>query len=204
MHPLIKAARAGDQKTVRHLLDQGCDINVRDRLNYNRTALMWAAISGSTEMVTLLLQKGADVSLVDNDDDSAFMMAAACGYPRVLWVLLKYGAPLDKVHSSGMTAVMWAAWNNRTECVKFLLSFYRPLLVIDGTSVKDIAVEAGHEIMAKIIEGEEECRKLVFPLFKLASIIIISRTEPHDFHLLPLPSSVKEHLHCYSNLLLTT
>lgn len=48
--------------------------------NYRRTPLMLAVLSGFTECVELLLEKGADPNLTDNAKNSALHYATINGY----------------------------------------------------------------------------------------------------------------------------
>lgn len=58
-----EAVRQGNLATVTALLDQGADVNARFR--YGATALFKAAERGHTEIVKLLLARGADVTVKD-------------------------------------------------------------------------------------------------------------------------------------------
>src|SRR3954471_21957055 len=57
------AARKGDAAAVRKLLDEGVDVNTRFR--YDATALFYACDHGHLEVVRLLLERGADMSIKD-------------------------------------------------------------------------------------------------------------------------------------------
>lgn len=57
------AARKGDAAAVRKLLDEGVDVNTRFR--YNATALFYACDHGHVEVVKVLLDKGADLTVKD-------------------------------------------------------------------------------------------------------------------------------------------
>ncbi len=60
---LQEAARKGDAATVRKLIDDGVDVNTKFR--YGATALFYAADHGNLEVVKVLLEKGADLTLKD-------------------------------------------------------------------------------------------------------------------------------------------
>jgi outer membrane protein assembly factor BamB len=60
---LFEAARAGDAARVRAILDKGVDVNAKAR--YGMTALSFAADRGVEAVVTLLLERGADVNVQD-------------------------------------------------------------------------------------------------------------------------------------------
>ena len=57
------AARKGDAAAVRKLLDEGVDVNTRFR--YDATALFYACDHGHLEVVKVLLDRGADMSIKD-------------------------------------------------------------------------------------------------------------------------------------------
>ena len=57
------AARKGDAEAVKKLLDEGVDVNTRFR--YDATALFYACDHGHLEVVKVLLERGADMSIKD-------------------------------------------------------------------------------------------------------------------------------------------
>jgi ankyrin repeat protein len=63
--PLHVAARDGDVKKARKLLDAGADLTARDD-HIRSTPLAWAAKFGQLKMVKFLLRRGAPKSLPDD------------------------------------------------------------------------------------------------------------------------------------------
>jgi ankyrin repeat protein len=61
---LQDAARKGDAAAVRKLLDEGIDVNTKFR--YNATALFYACDHGHVDVVKVLLEKGADLTVKDS------------------------------------------------------------------------------------------------------------------------------------------
>jgi len=61
---LMRAALAGDLKTVKMLLASGADVNERN--SDGRTALMFAAVNRETSCAKELLKHGADVNAKAN------------------------------------------------------------------------------------------------------------------------------------------
>ena len=59
---------------------------------YGWTALMQAAAYGHSGCVVLLLQRGADVSLLNGWNTSALVMASQGGYFGVVYSLINHGA----------------------------------------------------------------------------------------------------------------
>ena len=81
MTALMMAATSDSRlEAARALLDGGAGVNRRDscaagRMTSGRTALMWAASMGCARTVVLLVERGADVNLVDGEGLTALDMA---------------------------------------------------------------------------------------------------------------------------------
>ena len=63
--PLHEAARKGDLREAKKLLESGADLNARDE-HLRSTPLAWAAKYGQLDMVKFLLRRGAPKSLPDD------------------------------------------------------------------------------------------------------------------------------------------
>jgi ankyrin repeat protein len=72
--PLFLAAGQGNIEVVRYLLDEGADINAREKLGH--TALAEAAYYGHIDVVNELLLRGADINTI-SDDGTALDMAVS-------------------------------------------------------------------------------------------------------------------------------
>ncbi len=64
---------------VRLLLENGAEVNATDEIE-NFTALMYAATEGLSPVVDILLEHGADPSMVDVDNDTAGNFAQSSGF----------------------------------------------------------------------------------------------------------------------------
>uniref|UniRef100_A0A3Q2SUJ4 Protein phosphatase 1, regulatory subunit 12C n=1 Tax=Fundulus heteroclitus TaxID=8078 RepID=A0A3Q2SUJ4_FUNHE len=65
------------------------------------TALHQACIDGSIEIVTFLLEHGANVDQVDSEGWTPLHVASSCGYPDIAEFLLQKGASLTAVNCDG-------------------------------------------------------------------------------------------------------
>jgi len=63
------------------LLDKGADINAKDRDGW--TPLIKAAAGGFTDLARLLLERGADMDVVDSLERSASMYAGLPGHEEI-------------------------------------------------------------------------------------------------------------------------
>jgi ankyrin repeat protein len=64
-YPLMEAAKRGDYAEVRERLERGDDVDKKDGTGCN--ALIWAANNGHTDVVQLLIDHGADLSVTTRD-----------------------------------------------------------------------------------------------------------------------------------------
>ena len=87
-----RAVASGDPVAVRQLLEEGQDVNARDR--YGQTALMNAAHRGEIRIVRLLLEHGADPNVSAKYRLTALMLAMIAGHPDVAIELVEAGADL--------------------------------------------------------------------------------------------------------------
>mmetsp|Transcript_28028 Transcript_28028/g.42747 ORF Transcript_28028/g.42747 Transcript_28028/m.42747 type:complete len:206 (-) Transcript_28028:109-726(-) len=89
---LLSACMSGgdDPERVMSALDEGADINVRDS-NSGQTPLMAAVRRGKSNIVKVLLEEGADVTLEDHDGYTPAHGAAVKGSVDVFKVLKEHG-----------------------------------------------------------------------------------------------------------------
>ena len=91
---LIQASEKGNFADVQAMLTDGADINAtevrEDNGVYVRglTALMMASANGHTEIVKLLLDKGADVNVKNTYGITALFMASVHGHTEIVKLLL--------------------------------------------------------------------------------------------------------------------
>jgi ankyrin repeat protein len=69
---LLDAAGKGNTQQVQALLDQKVPIETKDPFT-GHTPLIAAALSGNAELVSLLIEKKANVNAADKDGDTALM-----------------------------------------------------------------------------------------------------------------------------------
>ena len=72
------------------------------------TALMAASAKSSPEVVTMIMDKGADVNAADTDGWTALMFAAKRGEQEVAMILLKAKADVNAKNQDGWTPLMLA------------------------------------------------------------------------------------------------
>jgi ankyrin repeat protein len=100
---LSNACISCDLAAVQKLLDDGVDVNWKDRTGW--TALMDASgCWGHIEVVKLLLDNGAEVNIQDNNGWTALMVATINGKVECVRLLLEKGADVSSRTMDGGTA----------------------------------------------------------------------------------------------------
>lgn len=115
------AVENGNIDTVRAYLDAGGDVDKRGGSG-NMTLLMWAGFSRDDDIAALLIERGADVNVIDsNCRGTALMWAVEAGATEVVRRVLEKNPVIDHKDSEGETALMYAAHRGDRQIVKMLL-----------------------------------------------------------------------------------
>lgn len=152
--PLMNAAENGTVAVVQALVEatDADYMNLFSKTGFN--ALIIACAHGHLEAVDYLLNAGADVEAVhDENKVTALMYAAASGHIDVLQLLLKKGADMHALHSNGGTALLEAATGGEAEAMKVLMEA--------GAKYDFLDLDGVTPLMAVASQGNEEGQKLV-------------------------------------------
>ena len=118
---LMNAIKSANRPTLKKLLKKNPDLEARRFDPDCWTPLTLAAHLGHIEMVTLLLDAGADINQVEWANRTALSFAAEGGHADVVRVLLKRGAnPMIKTNW-GDSPLIYAVRKKQTKIVKLLL-----------------------------------------------------------------------------------
>ena len=120
--PLHIECLRGELPAVKKLLDEGADVNETDQCG--KTALMIAAKQSHWQIVPVLLERGADITLRSKE----------LGFTALSWScqdtwksvniareLIKHGADVNETDAKGWTPLMKAVLSMNTDLVKLLL-----------------------------------------------------------------------------------
>jgi len=116
---LMRAARDGERKNVKVLLEQGVDVNARDSGGWS--ALTYAAAKGDLVIAKALVSKGAEV---DPKEVETTPLMAAVTYRNVAVVkmLIEHGANVNQANGKGATALGAALRSHQDRMVEVLRS----------------------------------------------------------------------------------
>ena len=117
---LLDAARAGDNATVRALLDAGADVDAPE--GDGATALHWAAHRDDLEAAGLLIEAGAEVNAANALGATPLWLAAKNGSAPMVERLLEAGANPNVSLRMGETPLMSAARSGSAAAVELLLA----------------------------------------------------------------------------------
>ncbi|TMW65340.1 hypothetical protein Poli38472_007982 [Pythium oligandrum] len=124
----LNAAKDGNVHNFQWCLDNGQDVDEVDYLG--RSALHWAAMAGTDEIITILLRNGASVDLRDNLDGlTPLHYAAYYGHVKITRVLVNAGANM-------------AVQDNRK---------LNPLQLAEMASLKLASVQPSHQMITKFL-----------------------------------------------------
>ena len=160
---LFDAIGLDDPDKVERALNNGADVNAKNN-NDDWAALIEASYYGHTEIVGILLDKGADVSSKTKKGDTALIHASYRGHIEIVRMLLKNRADVNARNDDGGTALIAASETGQTEIVSDLLKNGADVHAKDDTDYTAIewAVEFGHtpvvDLLRKAIEAEQKVR----------------------------------------------
>lgn len=164
--PLIEAVYENNQRAIQMLLDsKDCDVNRTNASNDNETALFIAIYLGRTELVDMLLERGADPNVGRGEHRPTPMhIAINAGAEQdaglhvplmITELLLSFGGLPDGADQNGFTPLHIAAINDRDDIMELLIDHDQGL----NLDVKSDSAET--PLMAAVLHGSSRCAALL-------------------------------------------
>lgn len=152
----FSAAREGRLDDVQKALDAGFDISQRDPDGLS--LLMLAAVGGHADIASMLINKGADIFALCEDDNAfdALMLACTEGHVAVVELLLDKGGNVNKRYSVGssrghvgnQTALSLSANRGHLDVCRLLIS--------RGADMEVVADSGYTALMWALVNGSSE------------------------------------------------
>lgn len=144
-HLLRLAAQSGSKDSVQLLLRYGASSSAVNRLDDAMLPLHYAARSGRSGVVKVLLDQGAKVSDRTETGRTALMLAAVWNEPAACKYLIEKGADINARDTKGQTALMQAAVVGNYQTMTYLLANGASTRIKDqsGRTALDHALETG-------------------------------------------------------------
>ena len=121
LYPLHEIVVHNNYDTVRQVISQGADVNVKDI--YGATPLHWAVVENAVESVEVLLNGGANPNARDDEGATPLHFAGWTDKnSTVVKILVKYGAEVKSVSHDDWTPLHTAARHNSRKVVGLLIS----------------------------------------------------------------------------------
>jgi uncharacterized protein len=119
-YDLFDAAKRGCVSLVDRFLDEGAQVEMRDR--FGNTPLLLAARSGHSELVRFLLGRGAEIDRTNVAGSTALLRAVEANQTQTAQELLLAGADPNIANTKGVTPLTAAAFNGNDQLVNVLLA----------------------------------------------------------------------------------
>lgn len=103
------AAYFGHRSAVDHLLARGADLRAKSHNDMANTALHGAIAGKRTQIVSALLDRGADAEATDSWGNTALHLAVHEGTPEIVEMLLRRGVTVNARRNDGLTPLGVAA-----------------------------------------------------------------------------------------------
>ena len=156
--PLHYAATCGQLKSVRTLLRLGGRESMTKVAGAGGTPLHQAVAGGHKDIVSLLLNEGCPINVVNSDGSSVLLIAAAGGQIHMIKMFSEQGLDVNKANNEGMTPLHAAAICGQLESVRTLLRLggRESMTKVAGTGGTPLhqAVEKGHKDIVSLLLNE--------------------------------------------------
>lgn len=182
--PIVEAAAIGSLSTVKRLIAEEVDVNVKDQEKL--TALRHAIEGSYTEIALELIASGANVNLADRRGTTMLMAAVKRDLPEVVEALILAGADIARRTRSSHVHVLGtaAAYGNK-KMIRQLISLGADIKMdgqeallnaasVDRLEIINLLIDLGAELDAKE-ENEYELLRIavVSAIFKYKTEMLI-------------------------------
>lgn len=176
----LEAMQSGKVHLARFVLDALDGRIINSKAEGGRTLLMHAVCvqdnATRSKFTHLLLEKGADVNIRDDQGRTALSLACELGYLDAVKLLVQFNADPELIDTWGNSALMYAACGGHNHVLEFLVRAFKKLgLRLDRTN------HAGHSaVQVADFFGHNQCVQALNGCGKKAVSPTDSTEEPAD------------------------
>lgn len=142
---LQHACNHGNLEVVKALLDKGAEINHRN-IPTGRAAIHYAAACEEDAVLRLLIERGADIEVRNNDGETPLFDAASGGSEACVRLLIDSGCDVNAKNLRGKGAVYAAAASTQPETAELLLTY--PAQSLERREAQAALQRANDEVLA--------------------------------------------------------
>ncbi len=95
--------------------------NINSRIENGTSPLMHAARHSELEIIRVLLTAGADVNLINDDENNALWFACFSNEVMIVKELIRYGCNINNQNVNGATALIYCASTGKYDIVRELV-----------------------------------------------------------------------------------
>ena len=136
---VLQTVVQGDADALRTLIQQGADVNQQDPSMKCRL-LHVACLMGHRDLVTCLVQQGAQVSAVDGGSCTPLHLACGQGDTQIVQYLITHRAGVNVVNSDKVTPLHIACSKGQTEIAKYLITQGADVNVVNSDKVTPLHI----------------------------------------------------------------
>jgi ankyrin repeat protein len=120
---LFASCKKGDFNSVKELIDEGIDINHKEKIDdiSDGTPLILCSMIGEEKIAKLLLDSGSDVNMTNNLNETPLMLVSLSGSIKIAELLLRNDAKVNEQNKEGQTALVFAVSNKRKEISELII-----------------------------------------------------------------------------------
>jgi hypothetical protein len=156
---LTDAVEKGDATRFQELLNANTDL-IDATNSEGMTLLQVAAAKQDEHIVSVLLERGADVNARDKNGNTPLPMAASGGNTNLVTLLIAKGADVNSRADNGPTPLLAAVASDQKAVVELLMQHGAHLDATDanGRTALQLAVALNREAIAEMLRKEETQR----------------------------------------------
>jgi len=163
----------GNKKNVRLVLEQGADVNAKDKKGMCSIVMVLDSPIHTIDIAKLLLEHGANINNICLEKWSPLMYASVEGDPIMVELFLDHGAEINHMCNDNITSIMLASFYGKKVTVQLLMS--------KGANITTMDNDGNTAIMSATKEGHTEVVEVLEKWYATMAIILLQ--ELHCYNL---------------------